>query len=250
MVVSTPALTVRKPRMHSDNVASAVLRTPRCSLVAFELPVITSSTATAVAVAGGVAAIQRVASTLPSTAIAYLRPDDIHSHGIVGKKNESQLNLLLRLTPNSTTGGPWMPEIVGRIATTYTFNGAADFQYINSSAASCQDYSLLGPVERTTECNPSSNSGLPGSYGGFSVPPAEFVSPVIFTSSLRRDPKVYLHHAEGLTEDVDEDISAVESSHVAPHERDAKVVTLTMGAGISMRSAHFGKSKFLLCPIR
>lgn len=166
---------------------STNLHVPHRSLVAYELPIITSSTDSAVAALGGPAALDAATSVLPPSVVAYLRPADVFSHGITGRREPEPCGFLLRLVPETAPegagSGRWRPTIVGRVSTSYAFDAAADFQFMGSSAVACPDFSALGAQPATGAHR------LPDSCTGFAVPPAEFVDPKALTAVNRRDPR-------------------------------------------------------------
>lgn len=173
-----------EPTETSTRIPGAVVRAPARSLVSFELPVVTSSTATAVSVVGGSSALREITSALPTSAIAYLRPEDVFCHGVVGRRELADSSLLLRLTPPAAAGGAWLPTIVGQVTTTYAFDSVADFQFLGASAASCPNFSAQA-------------ESLAGATPGFAVPPAEFVTTTALSVAMRRDPRVYLKVSSG-----------------------------------------------------
>jgi hypothetical protein len=142
------------------------------SFVAFELPVLTTSRERAVATLGGPVALQRVVSTLPATAVAYLRPSDPFCHGISGERKSCSSSVLLRLSPSEKSGGArtWSPSIIGLASNVYSFDGLADFQFTGSSAAPCDRFSLESAGSLSHD-----GPKRPGLLG-FAVPPAQFVA--------------------------------------------------------------------------
>ena len=166
---------------------STTLHVPPRSLVAYELPILTSSTESAVAALGGPAALEAVTSALPQSAVAYLRPADVFSHGITGRREPEPCGFLLRLMPETEPGGAgigtWRPTIIGRVSTSYAFDAAADFQFTGSSAVACPNFPVLISHPAT------SAQRLSDSCTGFAVPPAEFVDPRALTAVNRRDPR-------------------------------------------------------------
>jgi hypothetical protein len=112
------------------------LRVPSRPLLAVEHPCYVVNAERGMRMLGGLPAIARASASNSDCMECFLRPDDPLSHPLFGVLAPTP-GFLLKVTrrPGSTTAGEAITaEVIGTVASSYRFEGLADYQYVSDGA--------------------------------------------------------------------------------------------------------------------